>query len=287
MKGPLKKAPAGLYTANEAIQKLRMPRTTFHHYVRTGKIKKVVPPGRTEGFYEKAYIDKMARASELFALQYAAEATQFSVAAKEDAQGVYEVIASLWGSLNTTPVETRLEWYKTNPLIDYVVKQDDIIAGYVTIMPLKHEVLEKLMSGEIRGWDIKASDILPFEPGSPVECYTGIAVRAGMYKTQKYGTRLLSGIIDTLTEMGKQGIIITKLYAVSDTPNGIKLSQGLGFEEKPPAEGSRFNQYVLDLEKAQTPFAKAYREALQEYKENNTTNSTQNNVISDRKKAAK
>jgi myo-inositol-1(or 4)-monophosphatase len=79
------KAPAGLYTASQAIKKLRMPATTFHNYVRAGKIKKIVPPGRSEGYYEQAYIDEMAQASELFVLQYAAEPAIFSVATPEDA----------------------------------------------------------------------------------------------------------------------------------------------------------------------------------------------------------
>ena len=266
MKKTAGKAPRGLYTASEAIKRLNMPPTTFHNYVKTGRIKKVVPPGRTEGYYEKAYIDKMARASQLFAIQYAEDPSTFSVASVEDIQGIYDVIASLWGALYTTPVETRLSWYKSNPEIDYVVKKEGVITGYTSIMPLKHDVLEKLMSGQLRGWEIKAEDVLPFTPDVPLECYTGIAIRAGIYKQEKYGMRLLLGLIDTLKDMGKKGILIKKLYAVSDTPDGIKLSRDLGFEEYPPAPGSTFKQYILDTETAQTPFVKEYRQALEEYK---------------------
>ena len=259
-------APKGLYTASEATRKLNMPATTFHHYVKTGKIKKITPPGRTEGYYEKAYIDKMARASQLFALQYASDPATFGVATDEDAQGIYEVIASLWGTLHTTPVETRLKWYQKNPEIDYVVKQEGIVSGYATIMPLKHETIEKLMSAKIRGWDITEEDVLPFTPGTPLECYSGIAVRAGLYKSEKYGMRLLAGIIDTFEEFAKKGIIISKLYAVSDTPDGVKLSRDLGFEEKPPAAGSTFNQYILDFNTSESSFAQEYRKLLTEHK---------------------
>jgi len=258
----LTNAPSGTYTAGEAIKKLNMPATTFHHYVKIGKIKKIVPPGRSEGFYEKAYIDKMARASQLFTLQYATDSSTFEVATAEDAKGIYEVIASLWGTLNTTPIETRLSWYKSNPEIDYVIKQEGIVTGYVTLMPLRHDVIEKLMSGKMRGWDIKAEDILPFIPGTPIECYTGVAVRADVYKKERYGMRLIGGILDTMQGLAKRGINITKIYAVSDTPNGVKLSRGLGFEENPPAEGSTFNQYVLNVEKSESPFAQEYRQLL-------------------------
>lgn len=260
-----KKPSTGLYTAREAIKKLRMPQATFHNYVKMGKIKKVMLPGRTEGFYEKAYIDKMAEATELFAIQYASDPATFSIATSEDAQGIYDVIASLWGTLFTTPVETRLSWYKSNPDIDYVVKQEGIVTGYVTIMPLKHETIEKLMTGKIRGWDIKAEDILPFTPGMPLECYTGIAVKAGVYKPEKYGMRLIAGIIRVFREFARNGIMIKKLYAVSDTPDGVKLSRDLGFEETPPAPGSTFKQYVLDFETSDLPFAREYREMLNKH----------------------
>lgn len=202
-------------------------------------------------------------------MQYTADPITFSVATEEDAQGIYEVIASLWGTLHTTPIEKRIEWYKANPEIDYVVKHENIVAGYVTIMSLKHETIEKLMQGKIRGWDIKAEDILSFEVGKKLECYTGIAIRAGMYKTQYYGMRLLNGIMDVLKEMAEKGISLSKLYAVSDTPNGIKLSTGLGFKEYPPEEGSTFNQYILDLETSQSPYAKEYREKLKQYSQTN------------------
>lgn len=256
------KAPSGLYTASEAIKRLRLPSTTFHAYVRDGKIKKVVPPGRTEGYYEKTLIDQMARASELFVLQYASEPATFDVATTEDAQGIYEVIAALWGTLFTTPVEARLSWYKVNPAIDYVVKREGIVIGYITIMPMKHQIIEKLMRGEIRGWDIKPDDILPFMPGVPLECYVGVAVRPGVYKPERYGMRLLIGILDQLNEYARKGIFIKKMYAVSDTPDGVKLSRNLGFKEEPPALGSTFRQYILDTEESDSPFVKEYMKNL-------------------------
>ncbi len=197
------------------------------------------------------------------------DAATFAVAKPEDAQGIYEVIASLWGTLHTTPVQTRLSWYQKNPEIDHIVKQEDEVTGYVTIMPMKHEAIEKLIAGKIRGWDIKPDDILPFMPGVPLECYTGIAVKAGVNKPKEYGMRLLSGILNTMRSYAKKGIVITKLYAVSDTPNGVKLSRDLGFEEEQPAPGSTFNQYVLDLEKSESPFAVEYRELLTKSKAKN------------------
>lgn len=196
----------------------------------------------------------------------AGKTATFNIATADDAQGIYDVIASLWGTLYTTPVKTRLSWYQSNPDIDFVVKQDGEILGYVTIMPLKHDVIEKLMEGKIRGWDIKASDVLPYVPEKPVECYVGAAIKAGVQHQEKYGMRLLSGTMKELREFAKQGIIIKKLYAVSDTPDGEKLSRDLGFEESPPALNSTFKQYTLDLETSNTTYAREYRKVLQQYR---------------------
>jgi hypothetical protein len=119
------------------------------------------------------------------------------------------------------------------------------------------------MNGQIRGRDIQSNDILSFTPGVELECYVGIAVRAGMHDAKKYGMRLISGVIKVLKNLAQRGIVITKLYGVSDTPDGIRLSRGLGFEEAPPAPGSTFIQFTLDLKTSQSPFVQEYRNILQ------------------------
>lgn len=258
------KAPAGLYTAGEAIKRLGMPTTTFHSYVRDGRIKKIAPPGRSEGYYEKAAIDKMARVNESFALQYAAEPAIFSVATPEDVPGIYEVSASLWGTLHATPIETRLKWYEVNPAIDYVVKQEGIVTGYFTFRPMKREILEKLTRAEIRGRNIEPADILPFTPGIPLECYAGIAVKAGIYKPEKYGMRLLMGALETLNKFARQGIFIKKFYGVSDTPAGVQLGHDLGFTEEMPASASLSRQFTLDTAETNSPFIQKYIKVLKQ-----------------------
>jgi hypothetical protein len=83
-----------------------------------------------------------------------------------------------------------------------------------------------------------------------------------VYKPEKYGIRLTMGIMETMQEFARKGILIQKLYAVSDTPDGVKLSRDPGFNERPPAPNSTFRQFVLDLETSDSPYAKEYREIL-------------------------
>ncbi len=264
-RGKVSKAPDGFYTASEAIKKLNMPRTTFHHYVKIGKIKKKVPRGHKEGYYEKSYIDKMAQASELYAIQYAEDPSTFSVATDDDLPGIYDVLVSLWGTLNATTTETRLSWHKVNPEIDYVVKQEGIVVGFVNVKPVRHETIEQYIREEIEVKDIKASDILPFTPGVPLECEAGIAVRAGVYDPQKYGMRLLGGIIDVMKGFAERGILIKRIYTRSSTPDGIRIARGLGFEDISPTPNQSSRLFVLDFDTSDSPFVKQYRDILRHH----------------------
>ncbi len=263
-RGKVSRAPEGFYTASEAMKRLNMPRSTFHHYVKIGKIKKRTPRGRSEGYYEKAYIDKMAEATELFALQYVEEPITFSVATDDDLPGIYDVLVSLWGTLNATTVETRRSWHRVNPEIDYVVKQEGIVVGFVNLKPLRHEAIEKYISGELQVKDIKADDILPFIPGVPLECEAGIAVRAGVHDPKKFGMRLISGMIRTIKDFARKGIIISRIYTRSSTPDGIRIARGLGMEDitSPPNQNARL--FMLDLKTSTSPFVQQYRRILEE-----------------------
>lgn len=259
-RGKVSKAPEGFYTASEAIKILNMPRTTFHHYVKIGKIKKKVPYGHKEGYYEKNYIDKMAEASQLYAIQYAEEPTVFSVATKDDAQGIYNAASSLWPTTNVAP-ETRLSWYQVNPEIDYVVKKDDIIVGFVNIRPLKHETIERLLNREIWVKDIKPEDLLPFTPNIPLECWVGMGVRTGVNDPKKYGMRLIAGAIKVFNNFATRGIAIKKLYTISESPDGIRIAHGLGFKDI-TLPNAPVKQFVLDVETSDSPFVQEYNRIL-------------------------
>ncbi len=263
-----KKAPnPSLYTRSEAIKKLNMAKSTFHDYVNTGKIHKIIPPGRKEGYYQKKEIDELANAMQLFLLQYTSEPSKFEVATEDDIAGIYDVIASLWGKTVSTPVELRKSWYKKNPLIDYVVKQQNIVVGYLNIQPFKPETLKLMMEGKKRGWEIQPDDIYTFETGHTFDCFIGLAVRQDIPNSKIYGMRLIMGFHHVLIDFAQKGINIRKLYATSDRPDGMKLCEDLGFEKHSPAEGSTFNRYELDLERSEALFARKYREAIQHIQE--------------------
>jgi hypothetical protein len=243
---------------------LRMPKSTFHHYVEIGKIKRKVPPGRQEGYYEKNYINKMAEATELAAIQYAEDPAVFTRATGEDIPGIYDVLISLWGPANATSNETRLSWHRVNPEIDYVVKQEGIVVGFVTLKPLRSETIEKYIAGTMQVKEIRADDILPFTPGTPLECEAGIAVRAGVQNSKKYAMRLIAGMIKVAYRLAERRVIIRRIYTRSSTPDGIQLARGLGFEDITQEAASSARLFVLDLETSRSPFVQQYKRILKQ-----------------------
>ena len=154
-------------------------------------------------------------------------------------------------------IETRKSWYQVNPEIDYVVKKNAIVTGYITLLPLKPEIMKLLMNGDIGTKDIRSFDILPFTPNNPLECWVGIAVKPGVYMPEKYAIRLIAGIRKVMIELIKKGIIIKRLWAKSETPDGIKLCKDLGFEEIEPETKRMPRKFVLDMEISNLPFLKS------------------------------
>jgi hypothetical protein len=256
------KAPQNFYTASTAARKLGMSKTTFHEYVRKGKIKKVVPPGGTEGYYPKKDIDQMVKAKELFILQYASEPSNFRRATEADLPSLHDLLVSIFGYSNATPYETVKSWYKQNPETYYVLTQENIVTGYIGFLYLKDETTAQIMRATEPGTPIPdASDVLPFTPGKPIHgLWIGLGVRPGLPERQAryHGRHLITGATEVLENLAKRGMPVHKLYATSQTTSGTKLSRDLSFREiRHPNEP--LIRFELDLEATKLPLAKEYQ----------------------------
>ena len=258
------KAPGGFYTASEVMRKLGIGSSTLYHYVEAGKIRRVVPPGRKDGYYVKAEIDQLVRAKELFILQYASTPAFFEKASEKDIAGIYDLCVSLYGATNIPGYERRLEWYKKNPDIYYVVKQEGIVTGFVSLIYLTKESLEEIMYTNTPS-PLTADKVLPFIPGKPIDnLFLTIGVRPGLDPTQRrvHGSHLITGAIDVLEEFARKGMSVKKLYATSRTTEGIKLCRDLGFQEMRLTPEEDTLRFELDLEASQSPFLRKYQQSI-------------------------
>ncbi len=269
------KALKNFYTATEAIKKLGMPRATFFNLAKAGKIKKVVPEGYKEGYYPKREIDKMALAREMFTLQYTSDSSIFRRAEEKDIQGITDLGVSLFGTSTTPSYENRLACWQKNPDAYYVLEQDELIVGWIALVPLKKEVIDILMGHAQEAVSMFVSmhqnfvipdNILPFTPGAVHNVFLTLGARQGLPKSTFYGMRLLSGGYEVLKEFARKGILVEKLYATSRTPDGVRLCKNSGFQEETSNNTSAVKRFWLDLESSTSPFLREYQTIARNYK---------------------
>lgn len=263
--GNVKNAPPGFYTSREARERLGIKPSAFQTMITKGEIERIIPPLRSEGFYRVEDINKLANQSALFFLQNISAkqvSVEFGRATEDDIQGIFDVVASLWGAENTTPIETHRILYHANPYIDYVVKFRGLVLGYINATPYIPETLQAIMEGRKRGIDLSSRDVLPYKSGNSYDVYVGIVVRQDVPGHTYYATKLIEGFFKTLCDFAREGITISHMYAISDQEHSIKISQRLGFEE----DSSNPGRFVLDVETANSKLIKQYRDVIHQIK---------------------
>ncbi|HEU5375363.1 MAG TPA: helix-turn-helix domain-containing protein [Ktedonobacteraceae bacterium] len=256
--------PPGFYSAGQAIKKLGVPRSTFYDMVERGQITKVIPPHKSDGWYHKAEIDKMARANQLFMLQYATDASTFETASEEDIEGISNLNAELFGGTRAARYDLRMRQYEANPEVFHVLKQGETVVGYAGIFPLKSVAIQKIMEGlteaRFRIEVLSPENILMYQPGETYEVFLIIGVRQQIKKSKAYGMRVVAGCIEVLETLARRGIVIRKAYATSRTQDGIRLMKGLSFKQiTPPHEEDNLLRFELDLLQSSHPLLKEFQ----------------------------
>src|SRR5439155_905219 len=226
----------------------------------------------------KAEVDKMARAKELFLLQYSSDSSIFRKAEEKDIQGIHNLSIEIFGSTIIPSYESRLAPFLKNPDIYYVVEQDNILAGYLGMAPIKQNAVDRIMgeTEETRSRLLTSmseivtpENILMFEPGEADNIYLIAVSRQGLARSKYYGMKLITGGYDVLKNYALQGVIAKKLYSVSRTPDGVKLSKSLGFREV-VIPGNPVRRFELDIETTTSPFLEEYKEIVREIREKRT-----------------
>jgi hypothetical protein len=259
------KAPPAFYSASQAIRRLGINRGTFFDHVKKGKIQKIIPPGASEGYYRKEEIDAMAQAKELFLLQYSIAPRKFERAnTEEDIRGIYDLCVAAYGISNTPSLEERLDEWKQLPEAYYVVKQESIVVGYISLFWFTDEALADLMTPRQHQTSLTVDVMRPFIPGQPIDhLFVSLAVRPGLTNEQqrKHGFKLLRDTIQVLESLAQRGMPVRKLYATSRTTDGIKLARDMDMKEtKYPNDPTL--RFELDLEYAKTPLAREYQRVV-------------------------
>lgn len=276
------RVPSGFYTGKEAARRLSMSTGTFYKQVKAGKIEKFTLPNSTEGYYSKEQIEKLAQAKELFILLYSIEPTVFTRATSEDdVRGIVDMCVAIYGVGSTPSYETRLAIWHKCPEVYYVLKQEDIVVGYVSLIRFNDTALNVLMdetpkvttpsTATAAGTGVYSvtgpENLIPFTPGQPIDSlFISLAVRPGLSNLQQreYGFKLLRDTLDVIQGFAKRGMPVRMLYATSEKQDGIRLAKKLGMREI-AYPGDKLVRFELDLEHSTFPLAEDYRRAIKEY----------------------
>jgi hypothetical protein len=245
----------------------------LYNKVRNGNLQRIIPPGSKQGFYLRSEVDDLAREMDVFFATSKKTSSTFAKAAKEDMKGIIELTRTLFGLRGTglDSIVRRSAWIEKNPDVLYVLKAGGQIIGYAIFLPLKPEMIKKILDGEAFSQDLDAKDIETFEPDKPAHLYfMGIGVNTNISRGERrvYGARLISGLHNALIDLGRRGIEIKPIYARSDTPDRIRLMRHMGLTEVPSKTDKR--NFVLNLAESGIPFILDYKQTLLESRTRNS-----------------
>ena len=261
-----KKAPQGMYTAQEAIAVISIPSTNFYTLVKEGSIKKVTFPDRKEGYYSKSEIDNYARNLKAFQEPYNTEKLYFGLALNEDIPAIHALTASVsGGEAHAVPEEVLRAWIRKNPQSMHILRKGTEIVGYISAFSLPEETLNLRLQGKLLNRTIPVDDILPFTPNTTLSLYIAeMAVKhAGDFikdhepdpnkpdpVARLLGSRLIRETARFINGLKKQRITINEMYAVGTSPFGIRLCREIGMSPLDLPEGVRSDRvpFKIDLE---------------------------------------
>lgn len=199
------------------------------------------------------------------------EPATFEQATFTDMIDITRIAGLLFTSATITPIPalTRQQWLFKERRGHYVVrKQDGRVVAYIHIVAVPDEWAERYIRGKVYGRNLTGEDVLKLEPGIPLTCIvlsigTDPGIESQSVKSH-YVSVLLRGVESELAQLGEDGIIISRLYAFSETRDGRSLSTRLGMQTYGQPMGRRIN-FVMEPLQAQVPFLRRYQENIQRW----------------------
>jgi len=254
------------YSGREVQRKLGITEPALRNLVNQRKIRKVIPPGRKHGVYLKEEIETYAEKWFAFLTAQEPPKITFEAGKAEDMEAVAKLAQRAISPIDMN-AETREDWLKANPQSCYTVKHRDKVVAYFHLLPLKHETMAAFMEGKIRGWHIAGESVEPFISGKPLECLAIIASEPDVDKTTRmhYVRVLIRGVMEEMRKLGERGVLITKIYATSETPTGIAMAIHAGMETYGQRLGKRL-KFIIDMNKSQSFLLDSYKSGYEEYK---------------------
>ncbi len=223
----------GYYTAEEAMQKLKKPRSTFFKEVETGLIPFELEPGRQRGRrFPKQAIDILARRQQTRYKQRSPNHLVFTPSSPADIWSEVQIGTSLYGEDDIVPFDILLEWRDINDEMYMSIKDQGQVVGYSSLMPLDESIMAPLIQDKIRERDIPPKSIREWTDPQLSIYVASITVKpTGNAKRDKeLGRFLIKQTVKWAITVNRQ-FDIKNWYSIGATAEGQSLLEGLGFTE--------------------------------------------------------
>lgn len=176
-------------------------------------------------------------------------------------------------------------WLVKNPETFHVVTANDEIIGYISMIPLQKDLIDKIMKGA-HPTTITSDDVLMFSPGKPIDVYVHIwGTTPRLTETQKKyaSAKILKELRRTFYDLARRGIDIRTIYTRSNKQDGINISEHIGLEDlyvqgvtDAPNPADRKRVFYTNTAKSANSFMIQYRQALNEYNSTLASQSVRN-----------
>jgi len=263
-------APPGYMTAAQAGEKLGQSR--LYKFAQAGRLHRHTPPGQKHGYYLQSEVQAIVDAEEAF---YGAKPESeiddtdavFALATPDDMDALVTLAKKLFNS--TIDADRRREWIAKEPRGHYIVKKKSgEVVAYFYLQPLQHDKMIDYLEGRVYGWQITADDIETLEPGKHAEVMIGgIGSDPDVDQDTRsnYVAVLLRGIRRDLEQLGREGIIIDKIYSYSNTLDGIVMSLDLEMQQWKKPRAHKYCMFVLDIKNSNTFLLQGYKRGFKQY----------------------
>lgn len=233
------------YSAQEAIQRLGLPRSTFYYLVRIGLIRKINLPLRKQAIYLKEQIDALALERDRILAGMAVQATtamSFGTPTLDDLRQARQMKTKHPKQRYHYEPNRELEALHYNPQAIHVLRDEarDQVIGLIKMSPLRPHALAKLLDTlQTTPWEPEPEDYCTFEvqEQEPLSAYLfDFSVRE---KASPYvGVKLFREALFFLVSLMDQGVVVKYLYTTVGTEQGQCFAERLGFIPlDPPMHG--------------------------------------------------
>jgi predicted DNA-binding transcriptional regulator AlpA len=272
---------AHYYNAQEAMRKLGISKSTFYYYVEEGRIHKHLPPHRKRGaFFLASEIDEMANAQQRLKQSFSErkQKTVFRSASYEDAQEIYEFAHYARKELKYSGAvaENRPTYVSTShagiePImpdleIGHVLVRDGHIIGLFSILPLKYEILMRILKKQVNIDEIIPNEMSQYEPEEHINCFIWKVVAD--FDNKHVGAHLINKMLTFFHTLGKRGVEIDGVYAVATSREEINFCRRAGFRrmDLPEVTSSDWVPFELKIGTNKNRFTRNYLQAIKSYK---------------------